>query len=348
MRANNRGQSTDRITIIDIGKEAGVSYATVSRVINNKGNVNPDARERVLRAMTQLGYVANTQARSLAGGRSYVVGLLVQDLGTGYTGEIIRGMDDELAKAQYNLMLFTTHRRKVKESLFVQTLTQGTADGLLLILPRNAEAYLETLRRRKFPYVLVDHQGIDELGPSVGASNWQGGYDATSYLIGLGHKRIGFITGTPELGCAVRRLDGYKAALHDHGLPLDPNLIREGDFYQPTGYKGGVDLLNLPDRPTAIFASNDMMAFGVMEAVREQGLSIPKDMSIIGFDDIPMAANVHPRLTTVRQPLEQMGRVATTMLLDLINNPDQQPEKIELPTRLIVGETCCAPAQARK
>src|SRR5436305_9771265 len=170
MRVNNRAQNSGRITIIDIGKEAGVSYATVSRVINNKGNVNPEARERVLRAMTQLGYVANTQARSLAGGRSYVVGLLVQDLGTGYSGEIIRGIDDELAKAQYNLMLFTTHRRKVKESLFVTTLTQGTADGLLLILPRNAEAYLESLRRRKFPYVLVDHQGIDELGPSVGAS----------------------------------------------------------------------------------------------------------------------------------------------------------------------------------
>lgn len=343
MRVNNRAQNSDRITIIDIGKEAGVSYATVSRVINNKGNVNPGARERVLRAMTQLGYVANTQARSLAGGRSYVVGLLVQDLGTGYSGEIIRGIDDELAKAQYNLMLFTTHRRKVKESLFVTTLTQGTADGLLLILPRNAEAYLDSLRRRKFPYVLVDHQGIDEFGPSVGASNWKGGYDATTYLIELGHRRIGFVAGTPELGCALKRLEGYKAALRDHGLPIDPDLIREGDFHQPTGYRGGVDLVRLGDRPTAIFASNDMMAFGVMEAVREQGLSIPNDISIIGFDDIPQAANVHPRLTTVRQPLEQMGRVATSMLLELINNPDRPLEKIELATELIIGGTCREP-----
>lgn len=343
MRVNNRGPKSERITIIDIGKEAGVSYATVSRVINNKGNVNPEARERVLRAMTQLGYVANTQARSLAGGRSYIVGLLVQDLGTGYTGEIIRGMDDELAKAQYNLMLFTTHRRKVKESLFVTTLTQGMADGLLLILPRNAESYLDSLRRRKFPYVLVDHQGIDELGPSVGASNWQGGYDATSYLIKLGHRRIGFITGSPELGCSMKRLEGYKAALRDHSLPVDPTLIQEGDFSQLSGFKGGVELLKLANRPTAIFASNDMMAFGVMDAVREHGLSIPKDMSIIGFDDIPQAASVYPRLTTVRQPLEQMGRVATSMLLELINNPDRRPEKIELATKLIVGGTCKAP-----
>ena len=343
MRVKKRGQNEDRITIIDIGKEAGVSYATVSRVINNKGNVNPESRERVLRAMTQLGYVANTQARSLAGGRSYVVGLLVQDLGTGYIGEVIRGIDDELAKAQYNLMLFTTHRRKVKESLFVTTLTQGSSDGLLLVLPRNAVAYLDSLRRRKFPYVLIDHQGIDELGPSVGASNWQGGYDATNYLIELGHRRIGFIMGTPELGCSQRRLEGYKAAMCHHNLPVDPALIQEGDFYQPAGFKGGVELLKLANRPTAIFASNDMMAFGVMDAVREEGLSIPKDISIIGFDDILQSANVHPRLTTVRQPLEQMGRVATTMLLELINNPDRQPEKLELATELIIRETCQPP-----
>ncbi|HEX2913701.1 MAG TPA: LacI family DNA-binding transcriptional regulator [Chloroflexia bacterium] len=343
MRVNNRGQNSDRITIIDIGNEAGVSYATVSRVINNKGNVKPEARERVLRAMTKLGYVANMQARSLAGGRSYVVGLLVQDLGTSYIGEVIRGIDDELAQVQYNLMLYTTHRRKVKESLFVTTLTQGTADGMLLILPRNAEAYLESLRRRRFPYVLVDHQGIDEFGPSVGTTNWQGGYDATKYLIELGHRRIGFITGTPELGCSRKRLEGYKDALIAHGLPVDPELIREGDFYQPTGYKNTVELLQLANPPTAIFASNDSMAFGVMEAVRERGLSIPADVSIIGFDDIPQASSVHPRLTTVRQPLEQMGRVSTKMLLDLIENPDRPPEKIELPTKLIIGHTCRAP-----
>jgi LacI family transcriptional regulator len=343
MRANQRDKDSDRITIIDIGKEAGVSYATVSRVINNKGNVNPDARERVLRAMTQLGYVANVQARSLAGGRSYVVGLLVQDLGTGYIGEIIRGIDDELAKAQYNLMLFTTHRRKVKESLFVTNLTKGSADGLLLVLPRNAEAYLESLRRRKFPYVLIDHQGIDELGPSVGASNWQGAFDATSYLIKLGHRRIGFITGTLELGCSQKRLEGYKAALRANDLAIDPTLIQEGDFYQPSGYKGAIELLKTSQRPTAIFASNDSMAFGVMEAVREQGLSIPNDISIIGFDDVPQAANVHPRLTTVRQPLEHMGRVATNMLLESINNPDRPPEKLELSTELIIGGTCQAP-----
>lgn len=346
MKERNRDKDSDRITIIDIGKEAGVSYATVSRVINNKGNVNPEARERVIRAMTQLGYVANVQARSLAGGRSFVAGLLVQDLGTGYIGEIIRGIDDELAKTQYNLMLYTTHRRKVKESLFVTTLAQGTADGLLLVLPRNAEAYLETLRRRRFPYVLIDHQGIDELGPSVGASNWQGAFDATSYLIKLGHRRIGFITGTPDLGCSQKRLEGYKAALRAHGLSVDPELIREGDFYQPTGYQGAVELLRVTHRPTAVFASNDLMAFGVMEAVREQGLSIPNDMSIIGFDDIPQAANVHPRLTTVRQPLEQMGRVATTMLLEFISNPDSQPEKLELATELIIGASCRAPVSS--
>src|SRR5262245_50426287 len=183
------------VTIVDVAREAGVSYATVSRVINNKGYINPETREKVLRAITKLGYVVNQQARSLAGGRSQVVGLLVPSLDTGYIGEIVRGIDEELSSESYDLMLYTAHRRKTRESTYVATLTQGMADGLLLVLPREPSAYLETLRRRGFPYVLIDHQGIDEVGPSVGATNWRGGYDATRYLIELGHRRVGFVTG---------------------------------------------------------------------------------------------------------------------------------------------------------
>lgn len=347
MRQRNGDKNLGNITIIDVASEAGVSYATVSRVINNKGNVNPDSRERVLRAMAELGYVANLQARSLAGGRSNVVGLLVQDLGTSYIGEIIRGIDAELANAHYDLMLYTTHRRKVKESAYVATLTRGMADGLLLVLPRNTEAYLETLQRRHFPYILIDHQGIDQFGPSVGATNWQGAYDATQYLIELGHRRIGFITGAMELGCSVDRLAGYKAALADHGLNFDPALVREGDFQQPQGYTGAQSLLTISNPPTAIFASNDISAFGVMEAVRERGLRIPEDVSIVGFDGVSQSEMVHPALTTVRQPLEQMGRKATTLLLQYISNPELVIERVELPTELIIRDSCQPPAIAK-
>lgn len=324
------------VTIIDVAHEAGVSYATVSRVINNLDHVRPDKRERVLRAMTRLGYTPNQQARSLAGGRSQIIGLVVRDLGTGYIGEIVRGIDDELAAAQYDMMLYTTHRRKTKESVYVTSLAQGMTDGLLLVLPENIETYLQTLRQRRFPFVLIDHQGTGETESAVGATNRQGGYDATQYLIKLGHRRIGFITGSLDLGCARDRLAGYKAALTDWGLSIDPALIQEGDFQQPRGFACAQALLSLLDRPTGIFASNDVMTFGVMEAVRDRGLRIPDDVSIIGFDDIPQAASVYPPLTTIRQPLAEMGATATRMLLELINNPDQPAQRIELPTELIV------------
>src|SRR5262245_8129083 len=330
------------VTIMDVAQEAGVSYATVSRVVNNKGYIKPETRERVMRAVTRLGYVVNQQARRLASGRSQVVGLLVPGVDSAYIGEIIRGIDEELVSASYDLMLFTTHQRRTRESAHVATLTQGMADGLLLVLPRDPGAYLETLRRRGFPYVLIDHQGIDDAGPAVGATNHQGGYDATRHLIELGHRRIGFITGRLDLGCSNDRLAGYHAALAEFGLPADPQLVREGDFSQPTGFRCARELLDLPQSPTAIFASNDVMAFGVMEAARVRGLQIPADISIVGFDDIAQASHVHPQLTTVRQPLEQMGRLATRMLLRQIDDRQRPAERIDLPTELIIRESCRA------
>lgn len=334
--------SPQDVTIFDVAREADVSYSTVSRVINNKG-VSADKRERVLRAMAELGYVANLQARSLAGGKSNIIGLLVHSLTVEYFGEIARGVDEELAAVNYDLMLYTTHRRKGRESAYVTRLTRNLVDGLLLVLPRNAEAYLETLRHRGFPYVLVDHQGLGFDVPSVGATNWQGGYDGTRYLIELGHRRIGFITGDMTLGCARDRLVGYQQALRDADLPVDPTLIREGDFLQPRAFTCASELLALAEPPTAIFASNDVSAFGAMEAIRNRGLRIPEDISVMGFDDIPQAAQVHPTLTTVRQPLAEMGRAAAQLLFTYINEPDAGVKRIELPTTLSIRESCQSP-----
>ncbi|HEX4716164.1 MAG TPA: LacI family DNA-binding transcriptional regulator [Ktedonobacteraceae bacterium] len=342
-RATDKGSQLAReITIVDVADEAGVSYATVSRVINNKDHVSPEKRERVLQAMAQLGYVANMQARSLAGGESRVVGLLVDYLSSSYMDEIIRGIDEALDAENYDLMLYTTHRRKTKESAYVTKLTRRLADGLLLILPRNAAAYLDTLRQRQFPHVLVDYLSDKQNVPSVSATNFRGAYDAMAFLLSLGHQRIGFITGTMEFGCARDRLDGYHAALKDRGIPADPHLICKGNFMQPQGYQCAQKLLSLPERPTAIFASNDMMAFGVMEAARERGLRLPEDLAIVGFDDIPQASYVHPALTTIRQPLEEMGRSAAHLLLKYIAHPNAEIERIELPTRLIIRESCQA------
>jgi LacI family transcriptional regulator len=335
--------SNSKVTIIDVAAEAGVSFGTVSRVINDDVHVKKETRERVLKAMKNLGFVANRQARSLAGGKSNSIGVLVPDLGTGYIGEIIRGIDAELSLTDLDLILYTTHRTASKEANYVANLARGMVDGLVLVLPRSPADFIGTLTQRNFPFVLIDHQGSGQDCPAVGATNWQGGYNATEYLIKLGHQRIGFITGWMDLGCALDRLDGYRSALRTYHILEVPELIYEGTFFQPEGYAGASALLDLPNPPTAIFASNDVMAMGAMDAIRNRGLRVPDDISVIGFDDIPQAAMIRPALTTVNQPLEKMGRVATQMLLDLLHHPDKKADRIELPTQLEIRDSCKPP-----
>lgn len=332
-----------KVTIVEVAAQAGVSFGTVSRVINNDIHVKKETRERVLQTMQRLGFVANRQARSLAGGRSNSVGVLVPDLGTGYIGEIIRGIDAELSLTGLDLILYTTHRTASKEASYVANLATGMVDGLLLVLPRSPTDFIGNLTQRKFPFVLIDHQGTGCDCPAVGATNWQGGFNATEYLIKLGHRRIGFITGSMDLGCAVDRLAGYRSALRTYHLPETPELVYEGTFFQPDGYAGASAFLDLPAPPTAIFASNDVMAMGCMDAVRNRGLRVPDDVSIVGFDDIPQASLVRPALTTINQPLEKMGRVATQVLLDLLKHPEKEAERIELPTELILRDSCSMP-----
>ena len=238
-----------KVTIVDVAAEAGVSFGTVSRVINNDVHVKKETRERVLQTMQRLGFVANRQARSLAGGKSNSVGVLVPDLGTGYIGEIIRGIDAELSLTGLDLILYTTHRTASKEASYVANLATGMVDGLLLVLPRSPTDFIGNLTQRKFPFVLIDHQGASCDCPAVGATNWQGGYNATEYLVKLGHTRIGFITGSMDLGCAADRLAGYRSALRTYHIPEAPELIYEGTFFQPDGYAGACALLDLPVPP---------------------------------------------------------------------------------------------------
>jgi LacI family transcriptional regulator len=337
------GAVSTNITIFEVASQAGVSYGTVSRVLNDDPHVRLETRERVNKVIRDLGYVVNRQARSLAGGKTQIIGILVPDLGTGYISEIIQGINTELQLAGYDLMLYTTHRTPVLEADYVASLAQGMVDGLILVLPKTPEDYIDILRSRRFPFVLVDHQGFGKDCPAVGAVNWQGAYNATEYLIQLGHKRIGFITGWMDLGSAIDRKEGFKAALWAYHIPFEEELVRQSTFQQLDGYNRAMELLNLSNPPTAIFASNDVMAFGAMDAVREKGMRIPEDISIIGFDDIPQSSIIHPALTTVRQPLRNMGSVATQMLLDLLKNPLTPSRRIELPTGLVVRDSCQPP-----
>ena len=328
------------ITIFDVAAEAGVSYATVSRVINNDVHVKEETRRRVLACMERLNYVVNRQARALAGGRTRLIGLLISEIGVEYAARLARGIEAELNSAGYEVVVYTTHRDPGKELAFIDIFTQGAVDGIVVNLPREPDRVLATLRQRSFPFVFLDYNGHGEDFPSVTVTNWQGGYGAAQYLIRLGHRRIGFITGTMDIHASIDRLAGFKAALKAEHVPEEDALFYQGSFLQESGYKGAMYLLKLPEAPSAIFASNDVMALGVIEATRELGLNIPDDVSIIGFDDISMSALVHPSLTTVMQPLEHMGKVAAQMLLDIIANPNKSVRRIVLPTELVIRESC--------
>jgi LacI family transcriptional regulator len=334
-----------QITIFDVARASGVSYSTVSRVLNDFAFVKASTRQKVLSTASELGYVANLQARSLAGGKSNLIGMLAPSLDNGYINVLSQSIDEALSKAGYDLMVYTTHHKRGKEAQFVNTLTGGLSDGLLLMVPLiDHEAldinYLELLRQRQFPYVLIDQIDEGKKSTVVDSTNWRGSYEATRYLLGLGHKTIGFITGIMAIHSARERLAGYKAALQEAGLKIDERLIVEGDFHPTGGYKAAQRLLEQTPRPTAIFASNDLSAFGAMDAVRHAGLDIPKDISVIGFDDIPQASTTYPKLTTVRQPLSEIGQLAVKLLLEQINHPKTKPQQVTLETSLIVRDSC--------
>jgi LacI family transcriptional regulator len=339
MTDNNHFENR-RVTIKDVARASGVSYTTVSRVLSGYEFVRETTRTRVMEAVARLGYVANLPARSLAGGHSHVIGLLVPNLDNAYVGTITQGIDQALAHANYDLMLYTSHRHPGKESYFASAIPNGLTEGLLLIAPLVPTEYLDSLRQQNFPYVVIDQADDTEKSNVVEATNWHGAYEATRYLIELGHRRIAFIRGASAIRSATERLRGYKAALANYDIPIRDELILEGDYQQRTAYELTRRLLDTPiDRPTAIFASNDHSAFGAMDAVRDVGLQMPYDISIVGFDDIPQASIVYPKLTTVRQPLEQMGSVAVKMLLAQIEDRSLPPQRVVLATQLIIRDS---------
>jgi LacI family transcriptional regulator len=338
---NSNSKKKPRVTITDVARASGLSVATVSRVLSGYEFVKESTRSRVMEVVQQLGYVASLPARSLAGGRSRTIGLLVPNLDIGYVGTITQGIDRALTTANCDLVLYTSHRQQSKETYYVNTITNGITEGLLLVAPQYASTYLAKLYESNFPYVLIDQADASGNSSMVEATNYQGAYEATRYLCKLGHTRIAFITGAFDVWSAVERLRGYKAALADCGLPLIQELILKGDYQQQGGYEVTKQVLDtVHPAPTAIFASNDNSAFGAMDAARERGLRIPEDISIIGFDDIPQASLVYPKLTTVRQPLEQMGQVAAEMLLERIMDPSRPPQRVTLATQLVVRDSC--------
>ncbi len=334
------------VTIRDIARLSGVSYSTVSRALSGVDKVKESTYVRVLEAANELGYIVNRQARSLAGGNHQVIGVLLHGLESDYFGQILKGVDEALAQADFEMMLFTTHRRKNREVGYATKMMSGLTDGLLIVSPVGQQDYIRNLQEKAVPFVLVDVGAADE-GVTVSATNAKGAYDATCYLLELGHRRIGFVTGNLDLPVAVHRLEGYQRALGAFAVPFDDRLVQEGDFVQERGREAALELLGRKPRPTAIFASNDESAFGVLEAAASMGVAVPDELSVVGFDDLPISKHVTPKLTTVRQPLREMGNVAAKLLLGQLRL-GQPPVSVQLPTELVLRASCAPVAQAHR
>jgi LacI family transcriptional regulator len=346
MSSDDQHRQVARPTIREVAGAAGVSIATVSRVINGRPDVAPATRDRVLGAVRELGFSSNRSARSLVGGRTFLVGVTLPLVEAEYFSRMVAGAADELYDHDVQVVLGPTLHLRDRAATLLARLAGGPTDGGLLILPEESNEELRALQRAGYPFVVIDPlEPLDEGIPSVSATNALGGRAATEHLLSLGHRRIGAITGVPDWLASVERLNGYRAALAAAGAVADPALVVESDWAVEGGEAAAALLLDLPDPPTAVFAFNDNMAIGALRAARARAraLSVPADFSIVGFDDSELATAATPALTTVRQPLAEMGRMAVTLLLRLLENRRGERMSIELQTRLIVRDSTAAP-----
>ncbi|MEU1970775.1 LacI family DNA-binding transcriptional regulator [Microbacterium sp. NPDC019599] len=335
--------SPTKPTMQVIAEQASVSLSTVSKVLNGRKGVSTDTRERVEQLLHEHGYLRRGEA-GRAGGLIEVV--VEQAMSSMWALEIIRGVESVVRRHGLNVVLSQTEARHDPGSAWISGVAQRRPVAVILVLTDLSAEHKRRLSTRNIPFVLIDPAGSpDPDVPSVGATNWAGGVAAAEYLIGLGHRDIGMITGPSDMMCTHARLSGFRHAMEAAGLPIGPGRIVQGDFTRDSGVAAGLQLLDRPDRPTAIFASNDMEAVGVYEAARRTGLSIPGDLSVVGFDDISLADWIAPGLTTIKQPLAQMAAEAVELVLRPSAAPYSESRR-ELATTLIVRESTAPPAKS--
>ncbi|MFB7218501.1 LacI family DNA-binding transcriptional regulator [Streptomyces sp. NPDC056227] len=318
-----------RVTIADVAREAGVSKTTVSRVINTKGEVDGSTAARVREVIAQLGYVPSSGAVGLARGSSRTVGMLVPSLTWPWMGEVLQGVVDTVEAADYGLLLFTCNRGAESVERFTSQVSARAFDGLVVVEPENTLDHLTALHRGGLPIVLIDDRGHHPEFPSVVTTNREGGASAARHLLAAGRTRPLVLTGPQQFGCVRDRLDGFRTV-----LPTD--LVVQGDFTERCGRQVVEQLLADGVEFDSVFAHNDISAAGVLRALRAAGRSVPDDIAVVGFDDIPMAEHTEPPLTTVRQPTRQMGEAAARLLLSHLGGTAVPDEAVVLPTELVV------------
>ena len=330
------------ITLAEVALAAQVSPMTASRAMNNRSGVSRATQKHVLKVAGELGYVVNRAAQKLSGGKSHIVGLIATDLENQFTSALIAGASEAAWEAGYETLIYAHVEREKRPSGSVMQLLRQISDGVIAVLPLEF-GYLGELASISIPIITVDHRGEHAEFPSVATDSYEGARTAIRHLIDLGHRRIAYISGDERLASARDRRQAYTETMAQHGLGFDPSLMVAGDFSQNRGFMATTELLALADPPTAIFAANDLSAFGAIAAIREAGLRVPDDISVVGFDDISAASQFFPALTTVRQPLHQIGRSAVNTLLALIAGLEPASPQVTLPTELIVRASTAAP-----
>ena len=325
-----------RATIGDVARHAGVSKTTVSRVLNGKGEVDAATARKVHEVIDRLGYVPSARAVGLALGRTSTVGMLVPSLGWPWMSQIVQGVADTLEAEKYGLLLYTCTRGRASLEQFASSVAAHSCDGLLVVVPEDGMPYITELYERGVPVVMIDDRGLGPALPTVACTNLAGGASAAAHLLELGRRRPIVLTGRLEYGCVQERLAGFAEVYLDAGLPLGDDQIIEGDFTVDGG-RAAMERVGLSGRGfDAVFAMNDLSAAGVIAGIRESGRTVPGDVAVIGFDDVEVAVHTDPPLTTIRQPMHEMGVTAARLLLAALAGAPLPAVPTVLPTSLVV------------
>ncbi len=326
------------ITIKDIARKAHVSYATVSRALNNKYGVNPETREKVLKIARELNYSPNAIARGLVSNRSFTLGLILPDMTNPYFPAVAAGIEAYAQEKEYSVFLCNTNWDRRRESSYIKLLSERRVDGLILA---PVSSSLEEDTRNLLPTVYVSNAPKNTGNSSVLIDNIRGGYLAVKHLIECGYSSIGFIGVSEHEMVDNDRLEGYRRAFGRYGKTIDPRYIKFGDFKQQTGYNLITDIIKTGDYPDAIFAENDVLAIGILHGIKDSGLRVPDDIALVGFDDIAFSAYQEIQLSTINQPKELMGRTAAEIQIEEIegNSSEISPRKVILEPELVVRQS---------
>ncbi|MFB0636453.1 catabolite control protein A [Bacillus rugosus] len=323
------------ITIYDVAREANVSMATVSRVVNGNPNVKPTTRKKVLEAIDRLGYRPNAVARGLASKKTTTVGVIIPDISSIFYSELARGIEDIATMYKYNIILSNSDQNMEKELHLLNTMLGKQVDGIVFMGGNITDEHVAEFKRSPVPIVLAASVEEQEETPSVAIDYEQAIYDAVKLLVDKGHTDIAFVSGPmTEPINRSKKLQGYKHALEEANLPFNEQFVAEGDYTYDSGLEALQHLMSLDKKPTAILSATDEMALGIIHAAQDQGLSIPEDLEIIGFDNTRLSLMVRPQLSTVVQPTYDIGAVAMRLLTKLMNKEPVEEHIVELPHRI--------------